>query len=410
MLTSITSKINGNNVSVDYSNNKTGLVQSKTVNSGTPTTYSYDSLGQVTSATNPNETFQYDNVGNLTCNQSGQNLTYNSTGELNYAYSTCGSTTTQQDTYTYDSYGDRVEEQFPFNGQNVPEYYAYINSLGEMTPYTAFFTQTNYTYSGSGQLMYENQGSTFIAQMTYNEATTIPEIISNGTWDFIYGPNNLIFEAIYIGSSSNTPYYMILDNVGTPLADLTQTAQITNLSNDNTWGYSVSNANSSSSPPIGFDNEYYDGPTSLYYMSNRFYDPNTGQFLTQDPRILATGINYGYSGIANPTTGGQLNLAPTQINQTQIYQFANDDPVNLVDRSGLCGGCSTNGAALALTMSALSTESMIMSATMLPSMLMIGGLAGIAVIGVFAIANMRDLRENVGFLNDMSDSTAQCHN
>ncbi len=241
----------GNNVSVDYSNNNTGLVQSKTVNGRTPTTYSYDSLGQVTSVTSPNETFQYDNAGNLTCNQSGQNLTYNSAGELNYAYSACGSTTTQQDTFTYDSYGDRIEEQFPFNGQNVPEYYAYINSLGEMTSYTAFDTQTSYTYSGSGQLMYENQGSTFIAQMTYNEATQIPQIISNGpfisngTWDFIYGPNNLIFEAIYMGSTPNTPYYMILDNVGTPLADLTQSAQVTNIASDNTWGYSVSNANTS---------------------------------------------------------------------------------------------------------------------------------------------------------------------
>jgi hypothetical protein len=120
-----------------------------------------------------------------------------------------------------------------------------------MTSYTAFFTQTNYTYSGSGQLMYENQGSTFIAQMTYNEATQIPQIISNGpfisngTWDFIYGPNNLIFEAIYMGSTPNTPYYMILDNVGTPLADLTQSAQVTNIASDNTWGYSVSNANTS---------------------------------------------------------------------------------------------------------------------------------------------------------------------
>ena len=119
-------------------------------------------------------------------------------------------------------------------------------------------------------------------------------------------------------------------------SDLTQSAQVTNIASDNTWRYSVSNANTSTASLIGFDNEYYDAPTSLYYMSNRFYDPGTGQFLTQDPRILATGIDYGYSSITNPTTGGQLILDPTQINQTQIYQFANNDPVNLVDRSGLC--------------------------------------------------------------------------
>ena len=67
------------------------------------------------------------------------------------------------DTFGYDSNGDRIQEMFPWNGQQVPKNYGY-NSLAQMTYFSIFNTSTNYTYSGTGQLMYENQGSTVPAK------------------------------------------------------------------------------------------------------------------------------------------------------------------------------------------------------------------------------------------------------
>ena len=59
--------------------------------------------------------------------------------------------------------------------------------------------------------------------------------------------------------------------------------------------------------PFGFKGSYSD-PTGLLYMENRYYDPSTGQFISLDPDVQSTG---------------------------QPYSYANDDPVNASDPSGL---------------------------------------------------------------------------
>ncbi len=285
-------------------------------------------MGRLT--TSNTQTFHYDAASNLTCNQSGQYQTYNFKGELNINYQTCVSTSIAQDNFTYDAYGDRIEELVPWGSCQIPLYYEYVNSVGEMTGYTAFFTQTNYAYSGNGQLLSITQGSTTLAQMTWDEAASTPKILSDNTWDFIYGPGGTVFEAIKAG----TPVYLVNDAVGSPLGNLSTNGTLNNSHVFNTWGDSPP----SGAPPIGFDNAYYDGASTFYYLMNRWYDPNTGQFTTEDPRILATGQPWGYGGVAGPGTGGQATTTPMGIDETQIYQFGNDNPVSVRDVTGLCGG------------------------------------------------------------------------
>ena len=72
-----------------------------------------------------------------------------------------------------------------------------------------------------------------------------------------------------------------------------------------TWG------NNTKAPTYNYDPEYrasepyftghpYDGSLNLYYAENRFYDPETGSFLSSDP--AKSGLNwYQYCG-SNPTT------------------------------------------------------------------------------------------------------------
>jgi hypothetical protein len=59
-----------------------------------------------------------------------------------------------------------------------------------------------------------------------------------------------------------------------------------------------------------------EGPT-LYYMRNRWYEPRSGRFLSEDPIGLGGGIN--------------------------LYVFAGGDPVNGRDPSGLAFRCRGNG-------------------------------------------------------------------
>ena len=66
-------------------------------------------------------------------------------------------------------------------------------------------------------------------------------------------------------------------------------------------------ANSVTKNPFLFQGQRLDGESGLYYMKNRYYDPETGRFITRDP--ARDGIN--------------------------LYAFVNNNPINFVDPMGL---------------------------------------------------------------------------
>ena len=180
-----------------------------------------------------------------------------------------------------------------------------------------------------------NQNGSILAQMTYNEASSTPEMLSDSNWDFIYGPQGRVIEAIQLSNSSQ--HYMVNDPTGSVLINFSQNGTINDPNLYNTYGASPS----SGAPPIGWDNSYYDGATGLYYMNNRFYDLTTGQFITQDPRILALNQPNPYAGEVSPIIGGMITQSGPQLTaDTNPYQFGNDDPVNEIDPTGLCATCN----------------------------------------------------------------------
>ncbi len=75
------------------------------------------------------------------------------------------------------------------------------------------------------------------------------------------------------------------------------------------WGNPQTSGGLTSRTPFGYAGGYTD-PTGLVYLIHRYYDPQTGQFLSVDPAISQT---------------------------QQPYQYTGENPVNTVDPAGLAG-------------------------------------------------------------------------
>ncbi|MCU0122103.1 RHS repeat-associated core domain-containing protein, partial [Pseudomonas sp. B2M1-30] len=52
--------------------------------------------------------------------------------------------------------------------------------------------------------------------------------------------------------------------------------------------------------PLRFQGQYFDAESGLHYNRHRYYDPDTGRYLTPDPVKLAGGLNQ-YRYVPNPT-------------------------------------------------------------------------------------------------------------
>ncbi|MEA1146189.1 RHS repeat-associated core domain-containing protein, partial [Klebsiella pneumoniae] len=52
--------------------------------------------------------------------------------------------------------------------------------------------------------------------------------------------------------------------------------------------------------PLRFQGQYFDPESGLHYNRHRYYNPDSGRYLTPDPVKLAGGIN-AYQYVPNPT-------------------------------------------------------------------------------------------------------------
>ena len=62
----------------------------------------------------------------------------------------------------------------------------------------------------------------------------------------------------------------------------------------------VKNQRGNTAQPIRFQGQWHDEESGLYYNRHRYYDPQQGRYISQDPIGLRGGTNlYGY--VTNPT-------------------------------------------------------------------------------------------------------------
>jgi len=121
------------------------------------------------------------------------------------------------------------------------------------------------------------------------------------------------------GKGSGTPLYYYQDLQGNTRALEDSTGTVVNVQNYSPYGVATGSFGNTSWTPLQYDGTYTDGTTGFVYDQARWYDPSTGQFLSQDPLVDQT---------------------------LQPYAYAADSPVNASDPTGLSsvGFCGDIGA------------------------------------------------------------------
>jgi RHS repeat-associated protein len=130
-------------------------------------------------------------------------------------------------------------------------------------------------------------------------------LLSDTTNSYIYGPGGLPVEQV---TSGGTVTYLHHDQQGSTRLLTGSTGTVTGSTTFDAYGNKIGPTGTSTTP-LGYDGQYTSSDTELIYLRARTYDPKTAQFLSVDP--------------IDP-----LTRAP--------YNYANDNPTNYMDRTGLC--------------------------------------------------------------------------
>jgi RHS repeat-associated protein len=99
---------------------------------------------------------------------------------------------------------------------------------------------------------------------------------------------------------NNQLYSVIHDHLGTPRELVDVTGNVVWSATYSAWGSLVQVNSQKVDCPIRFQGQYFDAETGLHYNRFRYYDPQIGQFVQQDPIGLLGGDNL-YLYVSNPT-------------------------------------------------------------------------------------------------------------
>jgi RHS repeat-associated protein len=244
--------------------------------------------------------------------------------------------------YNYDGNGNRVTETT--GGQQVVAtfdnqdriiqrgsvQYAF-NAEGELQQKTDGAKITKYQYGLFGQLRtVQLPSGSVITYDTNGLGLRIGKRVDNVFMKFYQwqsatqlaaevGPSGNLLARFVYGTQSHSPDYMLKDGVNYRFIK-DQVGSIRFVVNAATgsiaqkivydeWGKILSDSNPGFQP-FGFGGGLYDADTGLMRFGARDYDPETGRWTSKDPILFKGG-------------------------STGLYTYVNNDPVNLIDPSGL---------------------------------------------------------------------------
>jgi len=263
-------------------------------------TYTYDSVDRLTSATHsaqPNETYSYDAVGNRTASHLSSSYTYQPFDKL---------TNTSTAGYAYDNNGNPLSRT-DASGTTLFSWDE-ENRLKQVTLPSGLVV--NYKYDALGRRIQRTTSAGANERYVYDDVDVLVDL--NADWSvavtYLNGPG--VDNHLRQTSATSGVSYFLTDHLGSTAALASATGNITEQLNYDSFG---------NGPGSAFTRYTYTGrerepDTGLFYYRARFYDPQLGRFLNEDPIGLVGGINpYAYVGnepLVNVDSFGLQRLAP----------------------------------------------------------------------------------------------------
>ena len=279
---------------LDAAGNRTQVVDSRV---GT-TTYGYDDLNRLVSAIAPSgeTTFTYDHTGNRltkTLGATTTTYTYNAADQLTAAGST---------TYTYDANGSRTRRTV---GSDSTTYTWNAGNL--MTGYVSPTHTTSHVYDGDGRRVAttaDGATTSFVLDTGGETETVLTETTGGQTATYTYGLGLISRE-----TAGGMQYYLA-DALGSTRLITDASGTITGECTFDAFGNPTASSGGAGNR-FSFTGQWAE-PEDLTFLRARFYEPETGRFLSVDP-------------VAGDKTDSQA-LNP--------YAYCRNNPTLLVDPKG----------------------------------------------------------------------------
>jgi RHS repeat-associated protein len=246
--------------------------------------YTYDTRDRLTAATHPNQTnesYTLDDVGNRTASHQGSSYSHQPFNRLvtansnSYGYDANGNLTSKTDAsgswiYTWD-YENRLKQASKSGGVSV-----------------------TYAYDALGRRIQRSSSASGTMKFVYDGADVIRDLDASGSTIAEYlnapGVDNKLRQ-----SASGAVSYFATDHLGTTRALTDASGSLASTLNYDSFGNVTG---SSPSTRYTFTSRELDSETGLLYYRARWYDPQQGRFVSEDPIGLEGGLN-SYAFVEN---------------------------------------------------------------------------------------------------------------
>ncbi|WP_447894342.1 RHS repeat-associated core domain-containing protein [Vreelandella sp. GE22] len=254
--------------------------------------YSYDAAGRLTGSQHGDQAHRYalDAAGNRLDGQ--QALTDNRLDHLDGAR------------HRFDGAGNMIEKQAA-NGDRLTLGFDGANRLVQLTRASerGRTVEATYRYDGLGRrisktVRHEN-GTTATTHYGWDGDRIVREESESQHSTIVYEPGSFV-PMLRIDDTQEGPQLsaFVTDAIGTPMQLVAANGETQWQGQPDDWA-AVKNVRGSARQPIRFQGQWQDEESGLYYNRHRYYDPQQGRYISQDPIGLRGGTNlYGY--VTNP--------------------------------------------------------------------------------------------------------------